>query len=71
MTGGAVHGAAHRQLALVAEHRAHLRGFADQADGRFVRPGGQLGEQAAHAETADLFVVGNGDMHGQAQRLGK
>lgn len=69
MTGRAMHLAAHRQLALVAEHRLEFGGLADQAQGRLVRPLRQRGEQRAHAQATDLFVVGERQVHRKAQRL--
>lgn len=58
----------HGQFAFMTEHRLHLRRLADEAQRRFLRRGLQKIHQAAHTETADLFVIGEGQMQWHAQR---
>lgn len=71
MAGRAVHLAAHGQLALVAEHRLQLGGLADDAQQRLVRTPLQRREQRTDAQAADFLVVGERQVHRQAQRRGE
>ena len=68
MAGLPLDAAAHGQFAFMTEHRLHLCRLADEAQRRFLRRGLQKIHQAAHTETADLFVIGEGQMQWHAQR---
>ncbi|MCY1438054.1 hypothetical protein D9M71_542380 [compost metagenome] len=52
----------------MAQHRLELGWFANDAQHRFDRTLLEGLEQGAHAQAADFLVVGQGDMHRQAQR---
>ncbi len=67
MAGGALHVAAHRQLALVAQHRLQLGRLADQAQARARLAPLELGQHRPNAEATDLLVVGEGQMHGHRE----
>ncbi|MCY1444563.1 hypothetical protein D9M71_610410 [compost metagenome] len=66
-----MHLAAHRQLALVPQHRPEFGGFANQAQPWFVRALFEGGQHRAHAQAADFLVVGKRQVHRHAQRLGE
>ena len=59
-----------RALALVAGGDAHFRRFADDAEGGAFRPRRQRLDHAAHADAADLLVIGEGEMQRAFQRAG-
>ncbi len=63
----AVHGAAERALALVRDHHVHQGRLADDAAGGLEALFGEHFDQAAHAQAADLFVVGKREMDRRLQ----
>ncbi|MCY1535543.1 hypothetical protein D9M68_709530 [compost metagenome] len=71
MAGRTMHLAAHGQFALVPEHRLQFGGLADDAQQRLVRAPFQRRQQRAHAEAADLLIVGESHVDRQAQRRGE
>ena len=58
----AVHMGARAELALVRADDAHAGRLADHAGHRLHRALAQLGDQPAHADAADLLVIGEGEM---------
>ena len=59
----AAHAAAVAVHAFVRDRRHHAGGFADDAGQRADAGIAQVGDQLAHAETAHLFVIAEGEMH--------
>src|SRR5262249_16579988 len=59
MAGLAMHGDAERALALVADHHAHFGRLAHEAGRRLHLRAFKPRDHAAHADAADLFVVGD------------
>ena len=68
MAGAPPHREAAGHLALVAQDRAHLRGLADEAGGGGGAELGQPGDHVAHADAADLLVVGQGEVDRPGER---
>ncbi len=59
---------AEAKLALVRRHRLHEGRFTDDAEPRLHRRVLQDVEQAAHADAADLLVIGKGEIDRRVQR---
>ena len=68
MAGFAVYITAHRQLAFMPEHRLEFCRLANNAQHRLDRALLQHAEQRANAQTADFFVIGQGNVYRYAQR---
>ncbi|MNO84531.1 hypothetical protein D3C76_758740 [compost metagenome] len=71
MAGRTLHLAAHRQLALVPQHRLQLGGFANQAQAWLVRALFERGQHRAHTQATHFLVIGKCQVHRHVQRLGK
>ncbi len=63
-----MHFAAQRQLALVTQHRLEFGRLTDHAQQRLDRLRVEPLDQRAYAQAANLFVIGQRDMHRHPQR---